>query len=108
MACFKVAQFSKAKPKIPWLLTGNFLPILSPIPGFLANLTADKIRSLFEIKYTEGASATEKTKEEDIFYHFANFLDELDNIASGKRKSWDVIDVPTEDDPQEVTKKDIT
>ena len=71
-------------------------------------LTADKIRSLFEIKYTEGASATEKTKEEDIFYHFANFLDELDNIASGKRNSWDVIDVSTEDDPQEVTKKDIT
>ena len=41
------------------------------------------------------------------FYHFANFLDELDKIESGKRKLWDVIDVPTEDDPQEVTNQDI-
>ena len=34
-------------------------------------------------------------------------MDELENIESGKRKSWDVMDVPTEDDPEEVTKKDI-
>eukprot|EP00794_Sanderia_malayensis_P013372 gene13372-14746_t len=70
-------------------------------------LTAEKIRSLFEIKYTEGASPEEKMNEEDIFYNFANLLDELENVELSKQNSWDVIVIPTEDDPEEVTKRNV-